>query len=70
MLMPGCTSTKMLLMEYTTIAQVPSKTGQCHLLTIKHHWDSCLDLRHAQECTEKIASITRSVVAMNECLIE
>jgi len=53
MLMPGYTSTKMLLREYTTIAQVPSKTGLCHLQTIKQDCNSCLDLRHAQERTEK-----------------
>jgi hypothetical protein len=70
MLMPGYTSTKMLLREYTTIVQVPSTTGLCHLLTIKQDWDSCLDLRHAQDSTEKIASIALNVVAMIECLLE
>jgi len=70
MLMPGYTSTKMLLRVYTTIAQAPSKTGQCHLLTIKQDCNLCLELSCPHECTEKIASITRSGVAMNGSLLE
>jgi len=70
MLMPGCTSIKMLLREYSTIAKAQSKTGKCHLLTIKQDCNLCLVLRLAQECTEKIANITMNVEAMKMCLLE